>query len=143
MADLYGPNFREVTAKVIEGEAIVINLNTGDYYSLVGAGALVWECIEARLNVDAIADCVAEHYDVERDVIERDLAAVLTQLRDESLIVEAEGDAAATPPAPAEAKSTYAAPILECFRDMSDLLALDPPVPGIVDSLVRGEPDAS
>jgi len=43
------------------------------------------------------------------------------------------GSAAASQPAPQGAKAAYAPPALNIYRDMQDLLALDPPMPGLRD----------
>ncbi len=40
-------NGEVATAKVIDGEAIVINVVTGRYYSLEGPGALAWALLAA------------------------------------------------------------------------------------------------
>ena len=42
------PRDEEVAAKVIEGEAILINLANGVYYSMEKVGGLIWEMIEGR-----------------------------------------------------------------------------------------------
>ena len=35
-----------VLAQIIDGEAIIINMETGCYYSLDSVGAEIWRCIE-------------------------------------------------------------------------------------------------
>ena len=61
----------------------------------------------------------------------RDLAAVLQQLLDEKLVRIAPAAGATAPiEAPAE-KKAYRKPALQIFRDMEELLALDPPAPGM------------
>jgi hypothetical protein len=40
------PHTEEVAAKGIDGEAILINLSNGIYYSLDNVGGLIWELID-------------------------------------------------------------------------------------------------
>ncbi|MBA3583170.1 MAG: PqqD family protein [Gemmatimonadetes bacterium] len=126
-------NSEEVAAKVVEGEAIVINLTSGVYYSMDGLGARIWSLLEAHHGVDAIADAIADGYAVPRERCRSDVETLIRQLLEENLILETEEspsgrDALA---GVASGKLDYAAPELNIYRDMGDLLALDPPVPGL------------
>lgn len=58
------PNEKEVAAKVIDGEAILINLSNGIYYSLDGVGAFVWERIEKGYSMEEIIAAVSTCYNV-------------------------------------------------------------------------------
>ena len=49
----YRINYPQVINETIDGEAIIINLVTGSYYSLDKTGAEVWELIERSLAVGA------------------------------------------------------------------------------------------
>ncbi len=49
--DRLRPREEEVASKVIDGEAIIINLANGVYYSMDKVGALVWECTPGRTQL--------------------------------------------------------------------------------------------
>lgn len=124
----------DVTGKVIDGEAIIMNLATGAYYSMEGAGAALWELLELGCSRDEAVSALAERYDVASDVIARDVDAVIADLRAEELIAVS-GDRAAPVAIPVViAGDGYTAPALQKFTDMADLLALDPPMPGLDES---------
>lgn len=124
----------DVTGKVIDGEAIIMNLATGAYYSLEGAGAALWELLELGCSRSEAAGALAERYDVSPEVIARDVDAVVDELLAEELIV-ASADRAAPAVIPVVSEGAgYAAPTLQKFTDMADLLALDPPMPGLDES---------
>jgi hypothetical protein len=54
----------------------------------------------------------------------------VARLLEEGLIAPANGGAPVPPPSPAVAPGTeYSPPELHAYRDMADLLALDPPLP--------------
>lgn len=123
-------NEKSVAAKVIEGEAIIINLETGVYYSLDGTGGEVWSLLEGHHAVDFVIASLAARYGVPEERCGADVRALVDQLLEEDLIVPT--DAAATgSPVIEGAGDGYVPPRLNVYRDMGDLLALDPPVPGL------------
>lgn len=116
---------------VIDGEAIIINLVSGAYYSMLGIGGEIWSMVNARYSVAAMREHIVATHDVTEEEAARDLDGILQQLLDEGL-VRVSSDAAVAPPIPAgETKRPYKAPRLQVFRDMEELLALDPPAPGM------------
>lgn len=125
------PNTAEVAAKDVDGEAVLINLTNGMYYSMDLVGGFIWSLIEGGYELAAIADAVAERYDIAGDVAKKDVEELARQLLDEKLALPGEGKATN---GPIEAKDApepqaYAAPELNKFDDMVDLFALDPPLP--------------
>lgn len=125
-------NDDEVASTVLDGEAIVINLSTGVYYSLRGAGAALWELLAAGHPVEAAAAHVAAVSGVSPDRVTSDARGLVARLIEEHLVSPAE-DGAEPAAIALEARwlLPYAAPVLETYSDMADLLALDPPMPGL------------
>lgn len=126
-------NEKDVAAKVIDGEAIIINLANGMYYSLDQTGAAAWRLLGARRSVQEASAALARHYGVEAGRVQEDLTRLIADLLEQKLIVAATGDAAAEPidlDAPGEAG--YTPPTLHSYDDMGDVLALDPPLPQVV-----------
>jgi hypothetical protein len=127
----YRVNTSQVINEVIDGEAIMINLATGSYYSLDRVGAEVWSLVEASLSVDRIQAELGRRYDAEPDDIRRGVDDLFQRLSSEELVVPcADGDADADggfSPEPATApRQPFQAPRLEKFTDMRDLILLDP-----------------
>jgi hypothetical protein len=135
LAAPYHPNTERIAAKVMDGEAVIIDLVSGTYYSLSDTGGRIWQLIEAGLTRDEMADHLARDYDVARDRASTDLDLLLAKLAAEQLIVAraANADRAGGPVEPLANGGAYAAPELQVYRDMQDLLALDPPMPGLQD----------
>lgn len=131
----YRVNTSQVISETIDGEAVMINLPTGNYYSLNDAGGEVWTLIERAASVKEMVATLASHYDGPPDEIERSVGELIDRLLGEELIVPWAGEDADTAAAGATTASTTApsgprppfqAPKLEKFTDMQDLILLDP-----------------
>ena len=123
----------EVAAKIIEGEAILINLSSGMYYSMDKVGAHLWSILAGGSSVNRMAGMIAAHYDIPEAQAKADVRGLVDELHGEGLIVEggAEGSAAANGAAVAgdAAAFAYETPRLVKYDDMADMFALDPPLP--------------
>jgi hypothetical protein len=133
----FRPNAEEVAADILDGEAVMINLSTGMYYSMDQAGALVWSLLGAGRSVQEIGAALARRYDVSPDEAESDVRLLLAKLVEENLVREGHAPSASVDAGRREAagqpRLPYVAPRLEIYRDVSHLVALDPPMPGLKD----------
>lgn len=130
----YSPNRGDIAAKVLDGEAIMIDLAKGIYYSLGGIGGRIWELIESERSPAEIAATIGDEFDVAGDRARSDVERILRELLSEGVIRSAPGgEGIAQPTEPTArlvAKQPYETPKLSVYRDMADLLALEPPTPG-------------
>src|SRR5262244_1385850 len=117
-----------VAAKVMDGEVVVINLSTGSYYTGNDVAGALWPLIERRSPVATMIELLCSHYDVAPVQAAADLERLLHHLEAEQII----RPAAAADGAPTS-QQPYHAPVVEVFRDMAQLLALDPPMPDVGD----------
>ena len=126
------PNEGQVAARVMDGEAIMINLSSGMYYSIDGVGGLIWEMIEGRHSLEEIAAAVVARHDVLRDQAQADVQRLVEELMEENLVQVSDDQApsGASQREASEERLNYEPPQLVTYRDMGDLLALDPPTPG-------------
>jgi coenzyme PQQ synthesis protein D (PqqD) len=120
----------QVVDDTIEGEVIVIDLDSGTYYSLRDTSAAIWHCIKAGAAEASIGDSLAERYAASREEIASAVSRLLDELAAERLIEEAaEGVAPAEPlsaPLAQNGRMPFVAPVLEKHTDMQDLILLDP-----------------
>jgi hypothetical protein len=129
------PNRAAVAAKVIDGEAIILDVTRGAYYSLDGAGAVIWTCIEQGHSVGAITRILGAHYEGTPDRLRQEVVALTDHLQREGLVIPAGGAAAPSEePPPPESRQSFVPPQLHKYTDMGDLLALDPPMPVLNDA---------
>ena len=141
----FRPREEEVASKVIDGEAIIINLANGVYYSMDKVGALVWERLQAGYTLDDVIRSVTAAYDVSPEHAESNVVELVEELLQENLVVTSENGSShsAEVIAEQEDKLPYELPKLNIYRDMGDLLALDPPVPGLADTPWKEPEDSS
>lgn len=135
------PDTVNVAAKVIDGEAVILDVTRGTYYSMDGAGAVVWSAIEQGHSLREIVGILEQRYEGSVSEFEREVQGLIEQLLGEGLVVPAEGAGpSAVEPVPGSGgvRQPFTPPTLNKYTDMADLLALDPPMP----VLGNFEPDA-
>jgi Coenzyme PQQ synthesis protein D (PqqD) len=129
-----GRHFRictpSVVSEVIDGEAVIMDLRSGNYFSAVGTASRIWQDIEAGRSYEQVIDRLSATYRIDSATLSGALDRFLAELIANNLIEEA-GE---TPAGNAEPASSYdivpgepfAPPVLAVFTDMQDLLLLDP-----------------
>lgn len=127
------PNREEVAAKVMDGEAVIINLLTGVYYSMDKVGGLIWDMIEGGSSLEEIMASIVARYDVSRERAQVDVERLTVELIQEKLVLESNHEPASGQKQEInqQQRVPYEPPKLNIYRDMEDLLALDPPTPGL------------
>ena len=70
----------------LEGEAAILNLQTGVYYSLDPVGAAVWKLIEQPSTVACVRDAMLARFEVDTERCELDLFQLFEKLAAEGLI---------------------------------------------------------
>jgi hypothetical protein len=125
----YQPNGPNVLHEVIDGEAVLINLENGNYYSIDKVGAEIWSFMETGASAGQIIDILSSKYEGSRDEIETAVNALLVELLSQALIIEV--DCQSPPGEPLEIQTgssrlPFEAPVLHSYTDMSELLLLDP-----------------
>ena len=70
----------------LDGETVILHLESGTYYGLSDVGARVWDLIQKPRPVGDIRDALLKEYDVEPAQCEREVLALLSDLEDHKLI---------------------------------------------------------
>lgn len=126
-SSVYRVNSPAVVGEVIDGEAIIIHLESGTYYSARDTAVRAWELIAQGANIGQIVDRLTQEYDINPLDVSFSLTNFINQLMAHQLIVEVAGATGANLEASAPTmKQSYNEPRLEVFRDMQNLLMLDP-----------------
>lgn len=84
------PRRRErVLAEQVDGETVLLDLDSGLYFSLNETGARVWELCDGERDIAQIIDVITTEYDAPADSIRADVLELVTQLSDEELLISA------------------------------------------------------
>ena len=125
-SDALRPNERSVSSEEIDGEAILMNHDTGMYFNSTGSGGLIWRAIGMGASLDQIVDALAAHYDLEADAVRSDVTEFIAELDRHGLIVSGGQALITAPRLPGSAQGTYKPPEVGVHTDLADLLLLDP-----------------
>jgi hypothetical protein len=77
---------RDVVFRELEGESILLNLETGIYFGLDPVGSRIWQLVQDQRTIAAICDAVGREYDVDDATLEHDVIALVTTLAEKSLV---------------------------------------------------------
>lgn len=128
-------NSADVAAKEIDGEILVMNVANGMYYSLDGVSARTWELLVAGHSIGQVCFALARLYGVDEPRVLADVTELVIHLLDEGLVTVSDSPSPDMPAvAPLHERTPYVAPSLTSYSDMADLLALDPPMPGLAET---------
>ena len=123
------PDHGQVVGRIVGDDVVIINFDSGLYFSLSGAGCDVWALIVTGTSLAKIVDTLEQQYEIARPVLEADITGLLNQLLDEELIMEAvQSDIGETSDQPPDVKRPYLAPRLVKYDDMAEAFAIDPPL---------------
>jgi hypothetical protein len=76
-----------VLSRKAGGEAVLLNLDSEEYYGLDGVGSRLWDLLEDGTTFGQVIDTLSDEYDVESDVLKVDLRAVLGDLVEQGLVL--------------------------------------------------------
>jgi hypothetical protein len=131
----FAQNSSEVAVKIIDGEAVAINVLSGKYHGMSGTACHVMSLISDGYNLGQVLDAVQTSHPDSRDRLRSDLFIFINQLLEQRLLIPRASASAPGPiGTPAWDDSTYTPPHLETYDDMAELLALDPPMPTVLDT---------
>jgi hypothetical protein len=82
----------DVVFRKLEGEAVILNLATGNYYGLDPVGTRIWELIQEQGKVDTVLKTILSEYEVEPARCEQDLLCLLRTLDAKGLIEIIDGE---------------------------------------------------
>ncbi len=76
----------KVTFRVVNGEAVILNLDNGYYYSLNRVGTRIWEALNKQKSLGEIANFLKEEYQLPEKQLKNDLLGLIKDLEKERLI---------------------------------------------------------
>lgn len=126
---VYRAQPERVVHETIDGEAVIVDLDTGIYHSLTGAGAEIWTLLAAGWSVDLTAAAIAARWSADPGTVRSAVDQLATDLVEANLL---EATVGADPAPDAEAlpssqpNGEFEMPELHTYSDMEYFLLLDP-----------------
>ena len=76
----------DVVSRDLEGEAVILNLETGTYFGLNEVGTRIWSLIQENGSLQNVFEVIKREYEVSPEVLESDLLGIIDQLRSRGLV---------------------------------------------------------
>lgn len=127
-SDRFRVNSPSVAWEDFGDETILVNLETGEYFSTRDSGAELWRRLATGTSLATAERAMLALYNVDPALLWETLASFVAALQTRGLLVSAEdanGHAVAEEPTVAM-KRDFVPPSIETYSDMQDLLLLDP-----------------
>jgi hypothetical protein len=121
-----------VVNETIDGEVVLIDLQSGRYFCIRGLGVPIWNGICGGAMVGSLVSLVGPSPEVDHATLEGAVVDFLDELEREGLVRESHGEAplaGVTEPPPGmdrRAAVPFERPVLEKYTDLADLLVMDP-----------------
>ena len=126
-------NTPDIVHELIDGEAIIINMKKGHYFSLRSTGAEIWKGVVERESINEIVHKLSIQYNMGSKDIEQAVTNMVSQLQEEKLItpvmteVRTKNTLSEDDQVTSDLQKTrFETPVLEKYTDMEALLMLDP-----------------
>jgi hypothetical protein len=120
-------NSPQIIWETVEEEVLLIDLGTGNYYSLRGSGAVIWHAVEHGAPVSEIVALLERAYEGDNE-LEIALTRFLEEIVAEGLVIPmaADGEATTAVEETVVSSAPFETPLLEKYTDMQELVLLDP-----------------
>lgn len=76
---------------MVGGEAVILGMRDGVYFGLNAVGARVWALLAQPRSASELVGTIVQEFAAERERVETDVAALLSELRDRGLVLDASG----------------------------------------------------
>lgn len=86
LAHMYPMKAEHVTWRSLEGESVLLNLETGIYFSLNETGTAAWELFDGTTSLAEVGEILCRRFDVGLEQARSDLAELTGELRMEGLV---------------------------------------------------------
>jgi len=70
----------------LDGDLVIMSVDTGTYYGLDAVGACVWKLVEQPRAFADVVEGVLERFEVPPEVAEKDLTAFLHEMQAEGIV---------------------------------------------------------
>lgn len=126
-------NEPNVVHETIEGETILLNLGTGNYYSIEWPGTFVWDLLAETGDINGIKKAFISANSEKESEVDKAYSQFIDLLFEEELVVAVENGEATSLSIDKNSKEEFGKALskldkltLNKYSDMQDMLLLDP-----------------
>ena len=77
----------KIIAREIQGETVLLNKESGDYFSLNAVGTDIYNCICRGMETETIVSFLLDRYDVEHNTLKNDVISLVSELKEKKIIL--------------------------------------------------------
>ncbi|MDH7445522.1 PqqD family protein [Aquimarina sp. 2201CG14-23] len=114
-----------VIADIMDDEIIILNMESGKYYSAMNTGAIAWQTLSNGYTIEEASEIISKHFAISNDLVLKDLNTISTQFLADGLIMTSEVKKPVIN-VDVSAYKTYTTPEITTYTDMEKLLLMDP-----------------
>ena len=123
-------NMPHIVYEVFDDEVVIVNLNSGHYYSTQHVGVMIWNEIIAGSSLAAIIRKLEHSYSTQASELEAEAKQFIEQLLAAGILSAQDRDVEdhelASELPSQKTEQAFQPPTLQQYTDMQDLLFLDP-----------------
>jgi hypothetical protein len=124
-------NTPNVVGEEFEGEVVVVNLESGCYFSLMGSAKDIWKIlVQGSASTESIITSLSDTLDCSGIDTAAVVVPFLNELKKLELVVPTDSSVPTSSTAPEPQgdfiRPRFEAPLVETFTDLQDILLLDP-----------------
>jgi len=75
-----------VFAQEVDGEMVLLDMESENYFGLDEVGTAIWQAMQEKETLQEVLDILMEQYEVEAEVLERDLSDFIGKLLESGLV---------------------------------------------------------
>jgi len=77
----------ELVSSDVDGEKVMMSIESGEYFGLDPVGGRIWELIENPIQVNILIEKLLDEFEVDKELCKTDTLDFLKQLLEKNLII--------------------------------------------------------
>ena len=77
---------RRYFAQEVDGEMVLLDMESENYFGLDEVGTAIWQAMQEKETLQEVLEVLLDQYDVEAEVLERDLSDFVGKLLESGLV---------------------------------------------------------
>jgi len=128
MGQQYCVDTESIMHETIDGEVVIVNLDTGTYYAFDGTGELIWNQLSGDgASVEQLIEVACRNYQGSQEDISAGVSRFFNALQKENMLIVTDGNATTAPSFEVQVPAgEFELPKLNIYTDMEALLLADP-----------------